>query len=123
MLCANSGHGEDDIADMQLHIHQHSTCGCLGLDYYPLLGQGQRFPINAPDMLPRMTPRPGSASFPATASCAGICSVAQTFAAVSESNSAAFKNVTTDTATIVSVQRLCIPSKSLQPVQSKTATA
>ena len=48
--------------------------GCLGLDYYPLLGQGQRFPINAPDMLPRMTPRPGHASFSATAACAIICS-------------------------------------------------
>ncbi|KAL3145457.1 hypothetical protein ABBQ32_003285 [Trebouxia sp. C0010 RCD-2024] len=29
-----------------------------GLDYYPLLGQGQRFPVNDPNMLPRMTPRP-----------------------------------------------------------------
>ena len=39
-----------------------STCDCSGLDYYPLLGQGQRFPINDPNMLPRMTPRPGALS-------------------------------------------------------------
>lgn len=28
------------------------------LDYYPLPGPGERFPINAPDMPPRLTPRP-----------------------------------------------------------------
>ena len=29
-----------------------------GLDYYPLPKTGERFPINDPDLLPRMTPRP-----------------------------------------------------------------
>jgi len=29
-----------------------------GLDYYPLLRPGERFPINDPDMFPRLTPRP-----------------------------------------------------------------
>ncbi len=29
-----------------------------GLDYYPLPKAGERFPINDPDMLPRLTPRP-----------------------------------------------------------------
>ncbi len=30
------------------------------LDYYPLLQPGERFPINDPNLLPRLTPRPGS---------------------------------------------------------------
>lgn len=30
-----------------------------GLKYYPLMGQGQRFPVNDPDMQPVMFPRPG----------------------------------------------------------------
>lgn len=30
-----------------------------GLDYYPLLGCGERFPINDPQWMPRLTPRPG----------------------------------------------------------------
>ena len=29
------------------------------LKYYPLMGQGQRFPVNDPDMQPIMFPRPG----------------------------------------------------------------
>jgi D-ribulokinase len=31
---------------------------CTGLDYYPLLSRGERFPINDPALEPRMTPRP-----------------------------------------------------------------
>ena len=31
------------------------------LDYYPLIKPGDRFPINDPQLLPRMTPRPASA--------------------------------------------------------------
>lgn len=31
-----------------------------GLDYYPLTGPGERFPINDPDLAPRLTPRPDS---------------------------------------------------------------
>lgn len=29
-----------------------------GLDYYPLLGKGERFPDNNPDLAPRLSPRP-----------------------------------------------------------------
>jgi D-ribulokinase len=31
-----------------------------GLDYYPLLIRGERFPIADPDLLPRLSPRPKS---------------------------------------------------------------
>lgn len=31
-----------------------------GLDYYPLWSKGERFPINDPELEPRMTPRPGT---------------------------------------------------------------
>ncbi len=31
-----------------------------GLDFYPLLGPGERFPINDPNLAPRLTPRPAS---------------------------------------------------------------
>ena len=30
----------------------------LGLHYYPLLKAGERFPVNDPDLAPRMEPRP-----------------------------------------------------------------
>lgn len=29
-----------------------------GLDYYPLPGRGERFPVNDPELVPRLTPRP-----------------------------------------------------------------
>ena len=32
-----------------------------GLDYYPLLGPGERFPINDPQLPPRLSPRPSQA--------------------------------------------------------------
>jgi sugar (pentulose or hexulose) kinase len=32
----------------------------LGLDFYPLLQAGERFPVNDPDLAPRMEPRPTS---------------------------------------------------------------
>jgi sugar (pentulose or hexulose) kinase len=38
----------------QINPHQ-----CSGLDYYPLLQPGERFPINDPNLLPRLEPRPG----------------------------------------------------------------
>jgi sugar (pentulose or hexulose) kinase len=31
-----------------------------GLDYYPLPGPGERFPVNDPDLAPRLEPRPAS---------------------------------------------------------------
>jgi sugar (pentulose or hexulose) kinase len=31
-----------------------------GLDYYPLPAPGERFPVNDPDLPPRLEPRPGS---------------------------------------------------------------
>jgi len=33
---------------------QHPT----GLDYYPLVSPGERFPVNNPDLMPRLEPRP-----------------------------------------------------------------
>lgn len=36
------------------------TSRCTGLDYYPLLETGERFPVNDPNLSPRMTPRPDS---------------------------------------------------------------
>ncbi len=33
------------------------------LDYYPLLKTGERFPINDPNLMPRLTPRPDSVQF------------------------------------------------------------
>ena len=32
-----------------------------GLDYYPLTKPGERFPVNDPNLMPRLTPRPGRA--------------------------------------------------------------
>ena len=35
-----------------------STNQPTGLDYYPLIGTGERFPVNDPDLQPRLAPRP-----------------------------------------------------------------
>jgi len=39
---------------------QLNTDQSAELDYYPLLGKGERFPINDSNLLPRLTPRPNS---------------------------------------------------------------
>lgn len=44
---------ELDTFSRQINPHQESP-----LDYYPLLGKGDRFPINDPNLLPRLDPRP-----------------------------------------------------------------
>lgn len=46
-----------------------------GLDYYPLLRRGERFPINAPDLESRMTPRPASDVDFLHALLEGICRI------------------------------------------------
>jgi sugar (pentulose or hexulose) kinase len=45
----------DQIAELSKHIDTKTS---TGLDYYPLVKPGERFPINAPDLQPRMLPRP-----------------------------------------------------------------
>ena len=44
-----------ELADLsqQIPVHQESP-----LNYYPLLRPGDRFPVNDPDLLPRLEPRP-----------------------------------------------------------------
>lgn len=34
-----------------------------GLDYYPLVRPGERFPVNDPTLFPRLEPRPGTQTF------------------------------------------------------------
>ena len=43
------------LAELSAHIHPEIDSG---LDYYPLLKPGERFPINDPELSPRLTPRP-----------------------------------------------------------------
>lgn len=47
----------DQIADLSSQIDPTLS---LGLEYYPLLECGERFPINDPNLQPKMTPRPAS---------------------------------------------------------------
>lgn len=47
----------DQLADLSRNIDPTAS---LGLDYYPLLECGERFPINDPNLQPKMTPRPAS---------------------------------------------------------------
>jgi sugar (pentulose or hexulose) kinase len=47
----------DQIADLSSQIDPTLS---LGLDYYPLLECGERFPVNDPTLQPKMTPRPAS---------------------------------------------------------------
>jgi len=43
------------LAELSTRIHSETDSG---LDYYPLLKPGERFPINDPELEPRLTPRP-----------------------------------------------------------------
>lgn len=46
-------------ADTLAHLSQRiDPAAPIDLDYYPLLQPGERFPINDPQLLPRLTPRP-----------------------------------------------------------------
>ncbi|HEY9881331.1 MAG TPA: FGGY-family carbohydrate kinase [Leptolyngbyaceae cyanobacterium] len=46
---------EVQLADLSSQIDLNQTSS---LDYYPLLKPGERFPLNDPDLPPRLTPRP-----------------------------------------------------------------
>lgn len=46
---------DSELADISQHIDPQQASP---LDYYPLLGRGDRFPINDPNLLPRLEPRP-----------------------------------------------------------------
>ncbi len=48
---------DDELIELSARIEPRRP---TGLDYYPLPGRGERFPYNAPDMLPRLEPRPAS---------------------------------------------------------------
>ncbi|MEM1373274.1 MAG: FGGY-family carbohydrate kinase [Pseudomonadota bacterium] len=47
----------DQLASLSTQIDPNRPSG---LDYYPLLEPGERFPINDPDLAPRLSPRPAS---------------------------------------------------------------
>ena len=51
--------GDDRLDDLTQMIDPART---LGLDFYPLLRPGERFPINDPHYAPRLTPRPADDS-------------------------------------------------------------
>jgi D-ribulokinase len=46
-----------ELADLSQSINPQQP---TDLDYYPLLRSGERFPVNDPELLPRLTPRPVS---------------------------------------------------------------
>ncbi|MBW9261157.1 MAG: FGGY-family carbohydrate kinase [Candidatus Thiodiazotropha sp. (ex. Lucinisca nassula)] len=48
-----------------------------GLDYYPLISAGERFPINDPDLVPRLSPRPENDSIFFQAILEGIAKIEQ----------------------------------------------
>ena len=45
----------EELADLSQQINPHKASN---LDYYPLIKPGDRFPINNPNLLPKLTPRP-----------------------------------------------------------------
>lgn len=48
---------DDQLVELSQHIDPEKPSG---LDYYPLLKAGERFPVNDPHLEPRLTPRPDS---------------------------------------------------------------
>ncbi len=51
-----------DGADLDALSDSLTPDAPTGLHYYPLIRPGERFPINDPDLAPRLTPRPGDSS-------------------------------------------------------------
>lgn len=49
--------GTDELLELSRQVDPASS---TGLDYYPLLRPGERFPVNDPKLLPRLEPRPES---------------------------------------------------------------
>lgn len=47
---------DDELANLSARIDPEAD---TGLDYYPLVSPGERFPVNDPALAPRLTPRPG----------------------------------------------------------------
>jgi len=45
----------EDLTRLTLRLHPEEP---TGLDYYPLVTPGERFPVNDPEWPPRLTPRP-----------------------------------------------------------------
>jgi hypothetical protein len=45
----------EQLQQLSQHINLSQPSG---LDYYPLVGPGERFPVNDPSMQPRLLPRP-----------------------------------------------------------------
>jgi sugar (pentulose or hexulose) kinase len=48
---------DKQLAELSAHINPEADSG---LDYYPLPKPGERFPVNDPNLAPRLTPRPES---------------------------------------------------------------
>ncbi len=61
-----------ELADLSRSINPQQT---TDLDYYPLLRSGERFPINDPELLPCLTPRPPQDSAFLQGLLTGIASV------------------------------------------------
>ena len=64
----------DDIARLTLLLEPDRP---TGLDYYPLLQPGERFPINDPEFAPRLEPRPADERLFFQAILEGIAAVEQ----------------------------------------------
>ena len=47
----------EELADLSQQINSHQASN---LDYYPLIKPGDRFPINNPNLPPKLSPRPES---------------------------------------------------------------
>ena len=48
---------DEQMAQLEMQLQPDTP---TGLDYYPLLTRGERFPVNAPEWTPRLSPRPNA---------------------------------------------------------------
>jgi D-ribulokinase len=83
--------GKDDIARLTALIDPEKP---TGLDYYPLPSAGERFPINDPDFVPRMEPRPSEDTVYFQGLLEGIASVeALGYQRLAELGASSLKNI------------------------------
>lgn len=66
--------GDDRLAELTGRLRPHEP---TGLDYYPLIRPGERFPINDPELPPRLQPRPSDDAVYFQAILEGITRVEQ----------------------------------------------
>ncbi|HWT61209.1 MAG TPA: FGGY-family carbohydrate kinase [Ochrobactrum sp.] len=118
----------DDIRTLSAAIDPEKP---TGLNYYPLPKKGERFPVNDPELLPRLTPRPNEPATFLQGMFEGIASIeAQGYALLEKLGAPSLKSVRTMGGgarnmhwTTIRAKRLGVPLLTPSSVEAAYGTA